>query len=275
MSKEIYFFSGSGNSFIVARDIANKINAKLIPMASIIEQTGISTDANIVGFVFPNYASKQPRLVSKFVKKMKNINLKYIFAVSTYGLVPSKTIKYFDQLIQSCGGKLSLGFAVKMPFNSIGANSFTPQTKHEILFKSWKNKLDVISQSIIDGKKGIFETSDMFFSLMYSGLFLKSFVFGMKLIKQAIMKGSKYLDFISNEKCDSCGICIKICPVNNIEMVDNKPAWLNQCTKCNACFNWCPKEAIQFGNSNITTKQYHHPEAKIEDIMKQKTNVNY
>ena len=30
MSKEIYYFSGTGNSFVVARDIAEKIKANLI-----------------------------------------------------------------------------------------------------------------------------------------------------------------------------------------------------------------------------------------------------
>jgi len=89
------------------------------------------------------------------------------------------------------------------------------------------------------------------------------------------MKGWKSLAFISNEKCDGCGICKKICPVDNIEIVDNKPSWSNHCEGCFACFHWCPKEAIQFGNTNMNIKQYHHPEAKIVDIMKQKTNVNY
>jgi len=273
MSKEIYYFSGSGNSFAVARDIAEKINAKLIPMASLIDQNNINTDADIIGFVFPIYDFKPPRLVIEFVKKLKNINLKYIFAVCTYGIAPLKVIKFFDQLIQSNGGRLSLGFAVKMPHNGLGSSSFS-QAQHEIMFKNWKAKLDDISEYIIIGKKGKLETSDIFFSLILSGLFIKRIPFIMKLLKQAIMKGWKSMAFISNEKCDGCGICKNICPVDNIEMIDNKPSWSNHCEGCFACFHWCPKEAIQLGNTNMNIKQYHHPETKIVDIMKQKENVN-
>jgi len=273
MSKEIYYFSGSGNSFAVARDIAEKINAKLIPMASLIDQKNINTDADIIGFVFPIYDFKPPRLVIEFVKKLKNINLKYIFAVCTYGIVPLKVIKFFDQLIQSNGGRLSLGFAVKMPHNGLGSSSFS-QAQHEIMFKNWKAKLDDISEYIIIGKKGKLETSDIFFSLILSGIYIKRIPFIMKLLKQVIMKGWKSLAFISNEKCDGCGICKNICPVDNIEMIDNKPSWSNHCEGCFACFHWCPKEAIQLGNTNMNIKQYHHPETKIVDIMKQKENVN-
>jgi len=35
---------------------------------------------------------------------------------------------------------------------------------------------------------------------------------------------------------------VRVCPVNNIEMVDKKPVWQNRCESCLACINWCPKE---------------------------------
>lgn len=274
MSTEIYYFSGTGNSLVVARDMAEKINAKLIPVASIIDQNNINTDADIIGIVFPIYDFKPPLLIREFVKKLKNISLKYIFAVCTYGIIPSKTMKGFDQFIESCGGKLAAGFTVKMPHNGIGSSSFS-QAQHEIMFKNWKTKLEVISEYISAGKKGKLETSDIFINLILSGLFIKMIPSLMKLLKQVIMKGWKSLFFISNEKCDGCGICIKICPVDNIEMVDNKPSWSSHCAGCFACLHWCPKEAIQLGKINMNIKKYHHPDVKIVDIMKQKGNDNY
>lgn len=38
MSAEIYYFSGTGNSLAAARDIAVKINARLISIPSVIDQ---------------------------------------------------------------------------------------------------------------------------------------------------------------------------------------------------------------------------------------------
>lgn len=54
---------------------------------------------------------------------------------------------------------------------------------------------------------------------------------------------------------NGCGICARVCPVDNIEMADGRPVWQNRCENCLACVNWCPREAIQGGiaNQDITT----------------------
>ncbi len=269
MSKEIYYFSGTGNSFIIARDIANKINAELIPVASIINQNSIYTEADVIGFVFPIYDFKPPKLVIEFAKKLRNIDSKYIFVICTYGIAPLKVIKIFDRLIQSKEGKLSSGFAVKMPHNGLGSSLFS-KDQHEKMFMNWKIKLEKISEYIISGKKGRLETSNIVFSIVLSGLLIKRIPFIIKFLKQVIMKGWGSLSINYNERCDGCGICEKICPVDNIKMVDNKPLWLNNSEGCFACYHWCPKEAIQFGKTNMNIKQYHHPEVRIVDIMRQK-----
>lgn len=83
---EIYYFSGTGNSFTVARDIAKKIHGKLIPIASHIEKESITTQADIIGIVFPVYYNDIPTIIRKFAEKLDDISGKYIFAVCTYGV---------------------------------------------------------------------------------------------------------------------------------------------------------------------------------------------
>jgi flavodoxin len=172
MSSEIYYFTGTGNSMAIARDLAEKIKAKLIPASSLIEKDCINTNADIIGFVFPIYDFKPPKLISELVKKFKNINSKYIFGVCTYGISSSNAMKEFGKTLESCGGKLQAGFTIKMPHNGIGSKIFS-QNKHDSMFNDWKNKRDIISEYIITGKKGKFETENLFFSLILSGLFFK------------------------------------------------------------------------------------------------------
>ncbi|NYB51780.1 MAG: hypothetical protein HVN35_04375 [Methanobacteriaceae archaeon] len=52
MSPEIYYFSVTGNSLVVARDIARKMGLELIPIASM-QIKKIKTDADVMGVVFP------------------------------------------------------------------------------------------------------------------------------------------------------------------------------------------------------------------------------
>jgi ferredoxin len=268
MSKvEIYYFSGTGNSLVVARDLAGKTQGHLIPVTAVIDQERIHTDADVIGMVFPIYDFRPPGIIGKFVRKLENIGAKYLFAVCTYGIMPGKTMKHFAQVIKSCGGNLSAGFAVHMPHSGIGSGAFSAD-QHEQMFNNWKKKLDVIYDYIHAGKQGTLETSNLFVSFILSGLFMKVIPILLPLFTHVMLKGWDSLALISDGKCDGCGICQRVCPVENIEMLDNKPSWSNCCEGCFACLHWCPKEAIQAGSITVNMKRYHHPDVKISDMIR-------
>ncbi len=45
-------------------------------------------------------------------------------------------------------------------------------------------------------------------------------------------------------ECDGCGVCVKSCKVNNIQLVDGKPIIGDKCIKCFICVEVCPKSAL-------------------------------
>jgi flavodoxin len=70
MNTEIYYFSGTGNSLYVAKELQNRIpGAELIPIVSLLDKDVIKTSGKIVGFVFPVHAITIPIAVKRFLKK--------------------------------------------------------------------------------------------------------------------------------------------------------------------------------------------------------------
>lgn len=262
---EIYYFSGSGNSFAVARDVAVKLNAVLTPIMSMIDQEEIDTKANILGFVFPVYDFKPPQFMEKFISKINNIEFKYIFAICTYGIAPAKSLKHFEKTVQSCGGHLSAAFAVEMPQSGIGSGKVT-KAQQEMMFEKWKNRVDEVCDYIKKGRAGEIETSILLFNI-FKPRIIKTSPYLFVFLKHVLVDGIDSLSFISNEKCTGCGTCQKICRLNNIEIIDGKPSWSDNCLNCFACLNWCPNGAITLGNANLGIKNYHHPDVKISDMI--------
>ena len=72
-----------------------------------------------------------------------------------------------------------------------------------------------------------------------------------------------------DEKCDNCGICEDVCPVDNIKFSKSKspgPTWQHHCINCLACYHHCPQEAIQLGKEE-QMQRYRHPEISLEEII--------
>jgi ferredoxin len=71
---------------------------------------------------------------------------------------------------------------------------------------------------------------------------------------------------ISND-CSKCGICKKVCPVNNIDMdADGKPFYLHHCEHCLSCLQHCPAKAINYKNLTQNRKRYTHPDISWKEL---------
>jgi flavodoxin/ferredoxin len=280
---EIYYFSGTGNSLVVARDIAEKMNGKLISIPSVMDKKSIKTDADVIGIIFPVYylgTVNIPLVVQRFVLKLDEISTKYIFAVCTYGGGSGSTLTILDEMIQASGGHLSAGFGVQMPQNAF-RKPFENKTK---LYNNWKKKeLDFIYEQIKAKNEGRFDNDGLFIGLVVTIIekitkldVLKPFFIDPMKSTAKVSKDSNFTtceliplmdrSYSTDENCTGCNSCSKVCQVRNIKMIDDQPVWQRHCENCLACIKWCPQNAIH-GYGELP-QGYHHPDVKISDMIR-------
>lgn len=291
MEKTIYYFTGTGNSLAVARDIANLIDAQLISIPQLMNKDKIENNADIIGIVFPVYHQDVPLIVKRFINKLNNINNSYIFAVCTYGNSPTTSLKILDELIQNVNATLSAGFAVQMPYNYISPslnilnffNSFSlnvPSAAQQAeMMTEFKIKQKEMADIVLNQKTSEIETEAELIESLIDKLNLRNTLQKFVWLKVAGYKDKtglsfqsalKYMDygFKVDNNCNSCKICTKVCPVNNIVIKTGKPKWQHSCEQCFACLQWCPQSAIQFKEGTKGQKRYHHPNITLSDIIK-------
>jgi len=259
MKTVLFYFSGTGNSLQVARDIAAKLgDSELVAIRKPFQQNQ-DVSADRIGIVFPVYMWGLPLMVREFAERLTTAPDKYIFTVATFGGFPAGTLEMLSNLLASRGMKLSAGFGVRMPGNytpMYGAQSQESQQKY---FKAAAGKIEVIVEKVRKGEAAKIEKNNWLINAIFSGLFYSG---GSKQIRSADKK------FILQDTCTKCGICSKVCPAENIKLIEEKPVWLNHCEQCMACLQWCPVEAIQYGKKTIGRKRYHHPSVSVADMFK-------
>ncbi len=65
--------------------------------------------------------------------------------------------------------------------------------------------------------------------------------------------------FRTTEACVGCGLCVKVCPLNNVRLVKGRPVWGKECVHCMGCINRCPKKAVEYGKGTVGKERYSGP----------------
>ena len=258
MKAVIYYFSGTGNSLTIARDIAYALRGEVLSIATFKGDNRIPTDVDTVGIVYPVYAFGIPGIVERFIAKLDLKKDQYVFTVANYAKVQGAGITKAHRLLKRKGIKPAAGFGVVMPNNYTPFGEAIFEEKQNVLFKAERDKVKKIAELVRDRKTVSAET----------GFFLARWLLAEPIvaISSAMMPGEDK-NFKLNEKCNGCGMCEKVCPVGNIEMQSGRPVWKHCCEQCLACFHWCPNEAIEIGKSTERKRRYRHPNVTLTDMV--------
>ncbi|MBR5203106.1 MAG: EFR1 family ferrodoxin [Clostridia bacterium] len=243
----ILYFSGTGNSKYVAEQIAKITSDEIISINDKLRNNDSSdiTATDRLVFVVPTYAWRIPRVVRDWILKTNFKGAKNIYFVMTCGSEIGNAEKYNKQLCNKKSFTYMGSVGVAMPENYI--IMFNSPSKNEIekIYTKADAEITDIAKAIIENKP--FKTprnniQDKFMSGPVNMLFYPMYV--------------KAKGFIADDKCTSCGKCVKVCPLDNIAIKNNKPVWSENCTHCLACISYCPTNAIEYGKKTVGKQRY-------------------
>ena len=254
----LFLFSGTGNSLNAAIRIQKNIeNCEILSIPKVLEEKKYNYEAAKIGLIFPVHFQNAPNIVRELLKNIKIKGNPYLFAVATSGGEIGKTFQNINKILDTQNRTLHSEFSLVFPSNSIimEDRSSTPKEIDRLIKNSEvriNEIIEIISNNEIEKciyKKSSFK--DRFGSLM--GSFFLYRIFNDRRFK------------VDNEKCVRCGTCVSVCPMNNIEIVDDKGIWNHNCECCLACIHWCPRNAIEHFNTRGIPR-YHHPDITIKQI---------
>ena len=284
MSTEIYYFSGTGNSLHVARELQHRIpGSTLTPIVRLLGRDAIKTSADTVGLVFPNFCLTIPIPLYDFLGKVDLASARYVFAVCTRGGTPSEAFDFINAILGKQGKRLSAQLNVTMPWNHpLGPDDLIGTNTEERVLRlesEMLEKLGPFAESILESKEHLVEDTDASYEIPRWIWAINS------LIPKSLNYAShrhmyqNLIQFFCDSNCVGCGVCEQVCLSHKIQMVGKKPVWREEpkCYGCFACINYCPQQAIQIASRAPFYKsytgvygRYHHESITHMDIAQQR-----
>ncbi len=251
----IFYFSGTGNSFYAAQKIAETSGDSVYCIPDEMKRKDKKLEyfleaGESVGFVYPVYAWAPPFMVIEFIRRLSLPNYKdhFIYSVATCSQNIGNTMGVLKKEMRKKGMTLHSGFSLIMPNNYIILNDVDTENIEKKKLVEADERIGYIINSIQKQSRGVFDVTKGTFPALLTTVINPVFnKFGMKPDK-----------FYATAACTACGLCEKVCPVDNIKVI-NRPVFGSICTQCMACIQRCPEAAIQYGKTTVNKGRYIHP----------------
>lgn len=254
----IFYFSSTGNSLTIAKQLAKLLQDEYTVIGSKALEKDYSSE-NRIGFVFPTFYCSVPKFIEDFMMKIRLNSKAYIYLVNTCGGIQGVSLYNAKKVLEKRSLKISYAKSISMPDNT--ATIYSSSMAMDSL-RDQKEFVSKIAKDILDGKTDVAEAK-------FTVLGAVTDVIGgpaMKLMANIMIS--------DKDKCVGCGICAKVCPMHNIEIVNGRPLLSKNCVDCMSCLHWCPQAAIHFKVGSFSKeRQYHHPDVKLAEIMEDRNKA--
>jgi len=232
------YFSGTGNSrhavetFVGLFDPAAK--------AYSIETAGLGellAGERTIVFGYPTCFSNIPPIVRDFIAANHALFAgRRVFIISTMGLWSGDGTGCSARLLRRAGAEVIGGLQLKMP-DSVADNRLLkrPLGVNLALVRRADER---IARAVERVKQGRPPREGLSVWARIGGLL------GQRLWFHGYSTSYKNKPVINRAKCTACGLCVRDCPMHNLEKHDGRIENGARCTMCYRCVNRCPAQAL-------------------------------
>lgn len=249
----ILYFSGTGNSMAISRQLAERLGEQVMPLSRAVTRD-LSQERRI-GLVFPCYWFNAPCAVTELLPRLQLPKDAYVFVVIPCGAQAGNAIWTVRRMLAAIGVEVAYSHKIRVPDNS--AVGFGRNPNDQVWkFDRYAGRLERITADIAAGVR----------RCHYVWWGLAGALCAIPAVQRRTLP--MLTPAVNADRCIACGICAKVCPQGNIAIRDGKACCGDDCTQCLACVHFCPQQAVEI-NSKPTPKahQYHHPKVTVDDML--------
>ena len=246
----ILYFSGTGNSALVARHLSSLLGEKLYRIDAIGFETppGVGADDKVI-WVFPVHSWGLPKAVKRYIEAVEipGAELARHVLVATCGDDCGLTAGMWRRALRRRGWKGVAAHSVVMPNTYVTLPGFDVD-KPEVA----QSKLSAMPRRVGEIAHAIKCSSPI--GTIFQGK--------MPWVKTRILY-PLFMRLLTSPKpfesnhCVRCGKCVEVCPLANVTMSDDDgPQWGDRCTLCLGCYHVCPVHAVDYGRSTRRKGQW-------------------
>ncbi|WP_105619028.1 EFR1 family ferrodoxin [Vallitalea okinawensis] len=237
----VYYFSGTGNTEIVANMLKKAFEESEVTLTLIRIEDIIKNNLDVelkhfdsVGIGCPIIGYGAPNIVYKFINMLPK-ERKKVFIFRTAGGVGPINYNASKRIMSKLHRK---GYEVfyERVF-SISSNwviRFDNQVIKQ-LYEATDKKVRIMCNELIHEKNRILKTGISLRILMELVMHICPWI--IRLVGK---------DFVVNNSCSHCGLCINNCPSKNIYKSRDRIRFKLSCNSCMRCVYSCPQSAINF-----------------------------
>lgn len=234
-SVRIFWYSGTGNSFVVAEKIANTfatagVETNIVQINSTLHPE--IAPGELIGLVFPVAAAGTYPFIWEFFNRLPRAN-NLVFMADTLGSYSGGIKGPLAKVLRQKGYQPYGAIEIKMPTNFPPGREITENSLK--LIAPGLEKAKEFAKTLLDG------------TARWSDIPVWSAMLGAvcRLTSPWKLMRKVFKLRIDPDKCTKCGLCVQLCPVINFHQENGGiPMIKNLCQSCMRCIAFCPVGAI-------------------------------